>query len=445
MRIVKLTICTLLLITQVYTSEGFGHHIDNARENKKRGQHSQAVKHYQYAIAEQPNNANLLLELALLQVQLGNYIPSLELHNSILKLHPNNSDILRNKGFILKKMQRYDEAITCYQKILEKKPHDSRAQRGISHAYLITGDFQNGWPSYEYRWVEPPAYVQQFKNYVQAHNDLHGKTVLLKTEYGLGDTMQFIRYAELIKMMGATVVVESQKPLVNMLSHCPFIDIVVPAGTQVEPIDFTCLLMSLPLVFETTIKTIPHKVPYLYSDKDIFQFWKKKLDNQKFNIGICWQADTHKGSTNETVKKDSENKSIPLEILAQLSQIPGVQLYSLQKIDGTEQLKNLPKQFDVKNFGPDFDNSNGAFMDTAAVMCSLDLVITIDTSVAHLAGGLGVPVWVLLPHKADWRWLLARDDSPWYPTMKLFRQQEPGSWQQMIETVKDKLIHYIDR
>ncbi|MFC1845740.1 tetratricopeptide repeat protein [Candidatus Dependentiae bacterium] len=415
------------------------HHLEKARTHKQTGQYEKAIQQYERALVSSNTNLNLMLELALLHIQLGNYETALHLHDNILGYCPNHPDMLRNKGFILKKMHRYQDAIATYKQALVVNPQDPRLLRGISHAYLAIGDFERGWPAYEYRWVQPPAYVQQFKSYLQQHNNLEGKTILLKTEYGLGDTMHFIRYAQLVKDLGATVVVESQKPLVNLLSLCPFIDRVIPAGTPTPPTDFTCLLMSLPLVFDTTLETIPQNIPYLQADEHLVSFWADQLNKKLFNVGICWQAEVHQGSDNARVQKDAQEKSIPLELLAYLSQLPNVRLHSLQKINGLEQLKKLPKSISVCEFGPDFDESHGAFMDTAAVMQHLDLVITIDTSVAHLAGGLGVPVWVLLPYHADWRWMLNRDDSPWYSTMKLFRQSEAGNWTDVVSTIKKEL------
>lgn len=417
-------------------------HIKKARNYKQAGLFKKAVKHYKKAFEKNKTDINIMLELALAHMPLGHYQKALALHDQILSYVPDHVDILRNKGFILKKMHHYPEAITVYQQALHQYPYDARLQRGISHAYLILGNFVQGWPAYEYRWIQPPSYIQEFKKYIEQHHDLTGKTVLLKTEYGLGDTMQFIRYAQLVKKLGATIIVESQKPLVELLSLCDFIDHVVPAGNTMPSTDFTCLLMSLPLVFDTTLETIPQNIPYLKADQKLTSYWKNQVNNKVFNVGICWQADTHHGSSDAIVRKDAEEKSISLELLTDFAHLPHVHLYSLQKINGIKQLGSISDN-SIFHIFDDFDENNGSFMDSAAIMNHLDLIITIDTSIAHLAGGLGVPVWVLLPYNADWRWLLTRNDSPWYPTMKLFRQQKNGNWETVINILKEELIEKI--
>jgi len=302
---------------------------------------------------------------------------------------------------------------------------------------LALGNFAQGWPAYEYRWVNPPSYNQQLKHYLARNDTLAGKTVLLKTEYGLGDTLQFIRYAQKLKNKGATIIVESQKPLVQLLSLCPYIDTVIPAGGPLPNCNFTALLMSLPLIFDTTLETVPAHTPYLYADQQLTTYWQQQLSqDNKLKIGICWQADPHKNSNDTVAQKDAKKKSIPLNLLAQLSTLENVSLYSLQKINGLEQLAQLPDIYTVHDFGSTIDEQHGPFMDIVAIIKNLDLVITIDTAIAHLAGGLGVPVWVVLPHTADWRWLLQRNNSPWYPTMQLFRQQSPDNWQDVITTIR---------
>lgn len=363
----------------------------------------------------------------------GDYESTLLLYKTILKHIPNHVGMLCNTGFILKQLGNFNDAFPYYQKARELEPTNSRAQRGISHLYLMNGDFKNGWPAYEYRWVNPPAYNQELQKYIQSGNNLQNKTVLLKTEYGLGDTLQFIRYAQQLKQNGATVIVESQNPLVKLLQLCPYIDQVVPEKTSVHS-DFTALLMSMPLIYDTTLQTIPNTVPYLYADKNLVKYWATKIDTNYYNIGICWQAETHTNSDITQVKKDSNNKSIALKLLAQLSVLPNVRLYSLQKIHGLEQLQTLPAHYPITVFY-ELDTKYGPFMDTAALIKNLDLVVTIDTSIAHLAGGLGTQTFVLLPYHADWRWLQDRTYSPWYPNITLFRQKKTGDWDSVVASV----------
>lgn len=244
----------------------------------------------------------------------------------------------------------------------------------------------------------------------------------------------------MLKQRDAYVIVECQKPLVKLLQLCPYIDKVIQTGNKLPKTDLQALIMSMPLIFNTVLETIPIYIPYLYADNQLVELWHEKIKyDTNFKIGICWQTDMHKNSSNAQAHKDSLAKSIPLSLLAELSQLNNVTLYSLQKINGIEQLEVLPQHLPVISFD-NFDESHGPFMDTAALIKNLDLVITVDTSIAHLAGGLGTPTWILLPHQADWRWLLNRYDSPWYPTMRLFRQPEAGDWYTVMNSVKQAII-----
>ena len=233
--------------------------------------------------------------------------------------------------------------------------------------------------------------------------------------------MQFIRYARLVKQRGGTVIFECPRRLARLLKSCPGIDVLVESGAPLPPFDVHAPLLSLPRLLGTTLATIPADVPYLFADAALVESWKRVLgSNQIFKVGIAWQCDPRYNI--------AAHRSPPLRQFAPLARLPGVQLYSLQKGAGTEQLRDVAGQFAVTDFGERLDEESGPFMDTAALMRNLDLVIVVDTSLAHLAGALGVPVWVALPFAPCWRWLLGREDSPWYPTMRLFRQTQPGDW-----------------
>lgn len=366
-----------------------------------------------------------------------NYSYALELFQDVLTQLPDNSGVACNTALTLTKLGRFDEALKLYEHVLAREPHNPRAQRAASHIYLRNNDFTNGWQAYEYRWKQPPHYNQELKDYVQSGKDLHGKTVLVKTEYGLGDTFHFIRYARTLKEHGAHVIVESQKPLVPLLRLCPYIDSVIPMDTPVPNTDFTVLLMSLPLVFDTQPDTIDMRVPYLHADAKLEKQWHNYFNNNHaFKIGICWHADAHTDAAEQVVKDDGHTKSIPLKFLLPLAKLNNVKLYSLQKFHGLEQLADT----DVVHSFDNLDEEHGAFMDTAALINQLDLVITVDTSIAHLAGALGKPVWTLLPTHADWRWAAA-DTTAWYKTIRLFRQPKPGDWQSIADNVYTALAH----
>jgi hypothetical protein len=255
---------------------------------------------------------------------------------------------------------------------------------------------------------------------------LGGKTILLYAEQGLGDTIQFVRYASIVKQHGGTVVVECQKPLVGLLEGCPGVDQLVAQGDDLPAFDVQAPLLSVPGILGTSVETIPARAPYLFAKAARVEPWRERLIDG-FKIGIAWQG-------NPAFRGDPF-RSIPLRCFAPLAEIPGVCLVSLQKGAGTEQLAEVRDLFPVIELGSRLDD----FLDTAAVMGHLDLVITSDTAPAHLAGALGVPVWVALSFAPDWRWLLDRCDSPWYPTMRLFRQRELGNWDGVFQEIKEAL------
>jgi hypothetical protein len=259
---------------------------------------------------------------------------------------------------------------------------------------------------------------------------LHDKALLLYPEQGLGDTLQFIRFADSIRQLGGTILVLVQKKLVRLLRHS-FPDMRIFGRIETEQFDYQLPLLSLPHRLGTNASTIPGSVPYLVAEPDRVRHWAARLPEGKLRIGIAWQGNP-KGP-------DDQNRSIPLLAFEPLSKIAGISLISLQKGEGIEQLRTLPEGFRVSELGPEFDAGEDAFLDTAAVMMSLDLIVTSDTSIAHVAGALARPTWVALQTFPDWRWQLTRDDSPWYPTMRLFRQRTRGDWRPVFETMAEEL------
>jgi hypothetical protein len=261
---------------------------------------------------------------------------------------------------------------------------------------------------------------------------LDGKTILLHPEQGLGDVIQFVRYAPLVKQRGGTVIVECPVRLMTLLESCAGIDRLVGRGGPLPAFDVQAPLLSLPGIFRTSLADVPAAIPYLWADPALEEQWRRELDGLGgFKVGIAWQ-----GSPSNQYDRD---RSIPLRYFEPLARCAGVRFLSLQKQWGVEQLQEVAERFPVIDLGSRLDEAAGAFMDTAAVMKSLDLVITSDTAVAHLAGALGVRVWVVLAAIPDWRWLLGRSDSPWYPTMRLFRQPSRGDWPGVFNEVRRAL------
>jgi hypothetical protein len=337
---------------------------------------------------------------------------------------------LNNLGLVLQYQGQSGRAAACFSRALHLNPDSAETQLSGALLLLLCGDFEYGWPALEWRWKTgklPLRYV----DYPQWNGEpLGNKSILLHAEQGLGDTIQFIRYAPLVKALGGDVLVECQKPLKPLLASCPGVDQLIAEGNQAPAFDFHLPLMGLPRVFNTELASIPAGVPYVFADQGLVKHWRSKLAAWRgFRIGIHWQSKAGQSSF--------RSRNIPLECFAFLNQIPGITLISLQKSDTPSELKCAGVR--VVNLGNEIDSVQGAFVDTAAIMMNLDLVITSDTAIAHLAGALGVSVWVALAYAADWRWLLDRSDSPWYPSMRLFRQKKPGDWTGVFEEIRAAL------
>jgi hypothetical protein len=290
---------------------------------------------------------------------------------------------------------------------------------------LLQSRFEEGWKLYEHRWGAVEKLRKSQRHFPQplwlGQQSLDGKTILIHAEQGLGDTLQFCRYLPMVKKLGARVIFEVFAPLMGILAELDGVDELVVRSKPLPEFDYHCPLMSLPLVFKTTLDTIPAATPYLTAQPGRVARWESRLGQSGFKVGVCWKS-------SDLIKE----RSIPLDCLARLSKIPGVRLIGLHKGEGEKELATLPKGVGVEALGPDFD-SDGAFLDTAAVIQCCDLVITTDTSVAHLAGALGARTWVMLPFVPDWRWMMEREDSPWYPTTRLFRQSAAGDWQTVVD------------
>jgi hypothetical protein len=251
-------------------------------------------------------------------------------------------------------------------------------------------------------------------------------------EQGLGDMLQFIRYASLVKGRGGSVVVECPPVLMALFSSCPGIDRLVAEGEPLPEFSVHAPLMSLPGLLGTTVETVPSEIPYLFASNELVEHWRQQLaDIQAFKIGIAWQGNPH--------HRWDRHRSIPLVEFAPLARLAGVRLFSLQKGPGTEQLGAVASRFSVTELTNGSDMSPEALMETAAVIKNLDLVITTDTAIAHLAGALAARVWVALSVIVDWRWMLGREDSPWFPTMRLFRQTELGKWPRVFNRMASEL------
>jgi Flp pilus assembly protein TadD len=338
--------------------------------------------------------------------------------------HNNLGNLLRAQGNLAEALAHLDEAVR-----LEPDFPEAHSNRGL--VLLGQGRWPEGWSEYEWRLRWPKLRKPTFAEPMWDGAPASDKVLLVHAEQGLGDTLQFIRYLPLVEERCPKLLVAVQPPLVPILTQSGFSGL-VDRRPPPPPFDLQISILSLPGLFKTTLDDIPSRAPYLYAREDLIAYWRRELSGtERLKIGIVWQG-------SPTYAED-RYRSIGLSWFTILADVPGVQLYSLQKGRGSEQLQMLENRLPVIDLGSRADNESGAFMDTAAIMKNLDLVITSDTVSAHLAGGLGVPVWVALPSAPDWRWLMQGEACPWYATMRLFRQTEFGKWRPVFERMAAEL------
>jgi tetratricopeptide (TPR) repeat protein len=399
---------------------------------KDQEQLDEAAAAYRRALQLRPDYPEGHYNLGAVCKDQGNLEEAIACNRRALELKPDYAEAYYNLGNGLKDQGKLDEAIASYGRALDLNPDYAEAHWNRSLLWLLTGDFARGWPEYEWRWRTAQVSSRTYPQPLWDGGPLAGRTILLHAEQGLGDTIQFVRYASLVKRLGATVFVECQKPLQPLLASCAGIDQLFGEGDGLPEFAVQTPLLSLPRIFQTSAASIPAGVPYLFAAPALIESWRAKLGEVRgYRIGINWQGRPKPGHWRQ--------RSIPLRQFATLAAIPGVRLIGLQKGPGREELKQAEENIPVLDLGDEVDEAAGAFMDTAAIMMNLDLVITSDTAAAHLAGSLGVAVWLALPWAPDWRWLLDRGDSPWYPTMRLFRQRQRGDWEGVFAELKQAL------
>jgi hypothetical protein len=370
--------------------------------------------------------------LGLLLVQSGDIeaaIPSFQL---AVALRPDFAEARTNLGNALKELNRTDEAILAFEGALALRPDLPQARFNLGMTRLSTGDFTEGWTDYEARWaVNRLTPGEGCPQPLWDGSDLNGRTILLRAEQGLGDAIQFIRFAPTVAARGGKVIVQCPPALKRLLATCPGAEQVIGTDEPSPACDVQCPLMSVPRVLRATPLTPAAKVPYLQADPAESALWRERLSQMPgLKVGLAW-------SGNPAHRSDS-HRSVRLDRLAALAQIPGVQWVSLQKGAGSEQLAKNPA-FRMVNWVADLTN----FAD-AALVDNLDLIISVDTATAHLAAALGKPTWVLLKFSPDWRWGLERSDTPWYPAVRLFRQRTRGDWEGVARDMAAELRKHSD-
>jgi tetratricopeptide (TPR) repeat protein len=398
------------------------------------GKPGEAVVLLRQALRLRPELAAARNNLGLALADLGRFDEAAACYEAVLAKDPGNVDAHTNLGSAYKEAGRLEEAVACYDQALRLKPDGASAHWNRALAWLQAGDYARGWAGYEWRWKRKGARPRALPVPAWDGSPLEGRSILLWCEQGLGDAIQFARYAPLVQARGGRVVLECPPPLRRLFASLPGVDQLSTEGEPPPPCDCHAPLMSLPHLFQTTLATVPADVPYLAADPGRVAHWRSRLP-LGLRVGVAWAGNPH--------HKWDRWRSFPPGALAPLAAVPGVVLVVLQKGPGLEALRADPVPFPPKHldgFGPD-----APFEETAAVIAALDLVVSADTAPAHLAGALAAPVWVPLAAISDWRWLRGRPDSPWFPTLRLFRQRTLGDWGDVFERMAAELARLAAR
>lgn len=346
--------------------------------------------------------------------------------------NPKSPDAHNVRGLVLMNMERFADAVVAYGIAISLRRDFADSEWNRGYLALLLGNFLEGWNNYEGRRRQRGLRWTQLNGPEWKGEPIAGKRVLLYTEQAYGDVIHFARYVGLLSEMGAKVVFGVYPVLAALLSRANGEPEITLHGAETPPYHYHLPLMSVPFVLRHEEEHIPSK-PYLSADPVRVQRWAERIPRGEFTIGIAWQG-----------SKSIPGRAIPLSAFAPISKIPGVKLISLQKSDGLDQLSQMPEGMSVELLGEDFDSGPDAFLDTAAVMMNLDLIISCDTAIAHLAGALGRPLWLILKTVPDWRWMMERSDSPWYPTARLFRRAKTESWDETLIRVADELAELVD-
>jgi tetratricopeptide (TPR) repeat protein len=396
------------------------------------GKPAEAIEYCRRAIEHNPNSAEAFNNLGKTFLELRRIDEAMNCFQTAIELRPELAVPHYNLGKALTEQGELQQAIRVFRKAIEIAPQLAVAHRALAEATLLLGDYQEGWPQHE--WRDEPRIG--FLSTILASNrprwnggDIKGKTILVYSEEGHGDSLQFVRYVPVLLERGAHVVLGCFPELVRLF-RCSFDTTnIVTAGDPLPHFDCYCPIMSLPLAFGIRLDSIPDKVPYLKVDPALARKWENLLQPRSGNlrIGLSWAGNPR--------FIDDKQRSLDLNQLAPLANINRATFFSLQKGDSASQLKSPPPGLQLVNLAPELTD----FAETAAAMSCLDLTISTDTSVAHLAGALATPAWVMLKFVPSWRWMMHRTDSPWYPTLRLFRQKTPGDWEGVVKSIIEAL------
>jgi tetratricopeptide (TPR) repeat protein len=399
------------------------------------GDYAAAAEVYRRALALKPDSAYTVFGLGYLFERQGDMASAAESYRLVLQLDPCLVDAHLHLGITHFLRGELGKAVECFQRVRELAPDNTEALTFLGHIHLLQGNFTLGWSEHEYRW-STPHFLRDRRKFVEPlwqGEPLEGSRILLHAEQGLGDTLQFVRYVPMVAAHGGNVVLEVQPRLHRLLARTSGAEKVIYRGEVIPPVDWQCPLLSLPRAFATDLHSIPARIPYVRPDPALVEIWRERMAGSSVRIGLVWGG--------SPTFPHERWRSIPLELLAPLTKIEGTAFYSLQMGPSSSQVERLGPRVHLI----DLQNEQEDFADTAAIVANLGLVISIDTSVAHLAGAMGKPVWILLHKSPDWRWLLDRPDSPWYPTARLFRQSTLGNWHDVIVRVEAELRQFVAR
>ena len=389
-----------------------------------------AVASYRRALAldaylpqSNQNLAAITSDPALAQGAIAGYLRQLQQNPDDAWGHNNLANVYRELG-------RHREALASFDAAIARNPELAEAHFSRAHELLLCGEYAAGWKEHEWRWKVKAldAPMPEFRQPLWDGAALPGKTLLLHAEQGLGDTIQFIRYAPLAARRCGAVILECQPQIAGLLRPIPGLSRVVARGEPLPAFDAHLPVMSLPRVFGTTVDSVPWNGPYIRADPRRIEHWRRALaPGARLHVGLAWAG--------RPQYWDDRKRSIPLAAFAPLAGLAGLCLYSLQWGEAAAQIPSLPGGMRIRDFGDAIRD----FSEMAALVACLDIVISVDTSVTHLAGAMGAPAWLLAAHAPDWRWLLDRADSPWYPSVRIFRQQRHGDWPGVIGRVAAEL------
>jgi len=410
-----------------------------AEAYSNRGNTLHELKRYEEALSAHHQAIALQPDYAEAYSNLGNTLQKLKRHNEALiaygnaiSLNPRFSEAWCNKGFTLSELKHYDEALAAYDEAIKLDHNNAEAYWNKSLTELVTGEFISGWRNYEYRWKkkEAEAYKHTECQPLTNLNNIAGKKILVWSEQGYGDTIQFSRFVKSLLALNAEVIFEVQKPLKSLLADSFTGCTVISEGDEYGTVDFSIPLLSLPLIFSVILDNIPNKISYLEKIDQKTGYWKNKLNLDKtcLNIGVAC-------SGNENHKNDI-NRSMDLKLFEPLTKFAN--LFLIQKNMRPNDEAYLEKSSNIFYLGNEIQD----FTDSAAIVGEMDAIVSVDTSLAHLSGALGKPTFIAIPWTPEWRWLLDRQDSPWYPEVKIFRQKSPDNW---IEVINEIVEYFNDK